>query len=238
MLEDLIPMKSWSRRASILLTVLTLFFSLSVTQFVVALYANSFLLLCDSCVMFVDCITFKVNLNAELGWSANTARDQINASGFSILALLTLTTITSVLTAFRIRHNFTENYVNTSDMLGFGLVGLLFDFISFFIFHCVYEQESSQESQELNMSSAWLHILSDTLRSVSTIAVAVFLTEDSGIGGRASVKVDSIAALCANGLVMLCAIPAVIGWYSQNQALRNGDYIQVVTEPDADAQLE
>jgi len=232
MLEDLLPVKSWTRRASILLTTLILFFSLSVTQFVVALYANSFMLLCDSCVMFVDSITFKVNLNAELGWSENTKRDQVHASGFSLAALLLLTTITSVLTAFRIYHNFTNNHVNSAAMLGFGIVGLCFDVICFFTFHCLFEKEHGEESQELNMSSAWLHVLSDTLRSVSTIAVAVFMTEDTDLGGRTDVKIDSYAALGANGLVFLSAIPALCEWYSQNQTLKSGDYLAIVTKDD------
>jgi len=241
MLEDLLPVKSWREswtpRASILLTVFTLFASLSIIQFVVALYANSFMLLCDSCVMFVDCVTFKVNLNAELGWSENTKRDQLHASGFSIAALLLLTTITSVLTAFRIHRNFTKNHVNSNAMLGFGLIGLAFDVVSFFTFHCMFTEEGGEDSQQLNMSSAWLHVLSDTLRSVSTIAVAIFMTEDTQLNGREDVELDSYAALCANALVFLSAIPALCEWYSQNKALAEGDYMSLVTEED-EQQLE
>lgn len=237
MLHSFVSMKTWTRRATILLTFLVLFLSLSVTQFIVALYANSFMLMCDSTVMFVDCITFKVNLNAELGWSENSMRDQVNASGFSLFALILLTTATSVLTMFRIHHNFTENYVNTDAMLGFGIVGLLFDGISFATFHCIHEEES-KASETLNMSSAWLHVLSDTLRSVATISVGLFLTEDTDLSGNTDVKIDSYAALCANGLVLLSCIPAVFDWYAQHQALRKGDYVSIVTEEEDEVQIE
>jgi len=221
------PKAKWSGRATVLAVFLACFLTLAGVQVFVAISGNSFLLLCDACVMFVDSITFMINLLAELGMSENSIRDQVNASGISLLALLVLTTATSVLTMMRIHHNFTDNKVDTWSMLGFGVIGLTVDIISFSTFHCLFDNDTAGHSEKLNMTSAWLHVLSDTLRSLCTITVGLILTIDTDINDKGDIYVDSYAALCANALVILTAIPSVMEWWSLRQSLKQGDYVAI-----------
>eukprot|EP00494_Astrolonche_serrata_P004079 UN04089 len=57
-------------------------------------------------------------------------------------------------------------------MLIFGCVGLFVDCLNFYVFYDWLPAHDVDVAKSLNMGSAWFHLVSDTLRSVSTITVA------------------------------------------------------------------
>ena len=156
---------------------------------------------------------------------------QLIASGFSLLVLL------GVSAWF-----FAEAIVDIVDpdeaggevdpwiVFSFALLGLIFDASSLLAFYCWGSSLLGElDPETLNMGSALMHVLSDSLRSVTTLVESLLIF---GFPSVSSNLFDAWATLIVAGLVIVATAPpcgaisvSLVEWISQER--RGGGYEQL-----------
>ena len=218
-----------------------------------AVLANSLSLLSDTGTMYVDSVTYLINLFAEYqkvrqGKNETSMRYEVGATVFSIVSLLGVTAYTMDDAVKRLVSAAEREQVSAPIMLGFGLCNLLLDIsmISSIAFRrrcscaalccCgggrsgVASLVASQVSQldggeadggggggggggapyldgggvelvdaktELNLCSAFAHVVADTLRSLTDIAVALLIMR-----GADAVRADAVGGLVISLIIL------------------------------------
>merc|ERR1740129_730188 len=194
-----------------LLITMVLFGTITTAQTVAAFIANSLALLGDCASMFVDTLSYAANIMGECieTEERRKVRNQLIASGLSLCVLLAITIWVSVEALTRLINpaDDDDDDVNAYIVFGFALGGLLFDLASFCAFY-MNHREDRNETEELNMNTALLHVFSDSLRSTTTLLESLLIW----IWGFDGANTDAWASLIVSGLILLGASGAIISW--------------------------
>ncbi|GAB5359553.1 hypothetical protein AAMO2058_000553700 [Amorphochlora amoebiformis] len=205
----------------------TLFLTIATAQLVGALIANSMALLADTASMFLDAATYGINIYAESQPKQNqfqTHMRMLVASGVSFFALFAITLYFLIDASMELASEEADDgEVNAYIVLGFALVGLVFDFASLFPY-CRFgvSQGSVDEAGKLNMCSALSHIISDTMRSFTTLVESIVILNSDTNGHRA----DSVASIVVSALIITGILISLAEWLRDIRKLyasRGGD---------------
>lgn len=93
-----------------------------------------------------------------------------------------------------------------------------------------WEEEGA--TGNVNMCSAWTHVVADTLRSVTVLAASIVVTTHPELD---SAQVDSVAALVVSGIIFVITVPLVYAawnkyrvlldlWHDRNHAAEPEEY--------------
>lgn len=216
-----------------LLTAFSLFMGVCIAQSVGAVYANSLALLGDAASMGVDSLSFLGNLYAECGNhdARRQERDRLISSAASVLVLLTVTMVVVVDAINRLMHPVETDArdVNPEIVLGFALLGLSFDIISGVVY-CRNKRTSMEDDDaaDINMTSAMLHVASDSLRSVVTLLESLLIM----LGHANPGQTDTWSALIVSGIIITGCIATLFSWRKSYHAytIRHGFELLSTTE--------
>lgn len=221
---------SMSGNAVSLIASACLFATITVVQYIFSFIANSLALRADCISMGVDTLTFLGNLFAECApFPDQKRRIELTMSGISHCLLLGFT-ISFIFEAWDNAHVSGDDEgddVNGWIVLGFALGGLLFDGISLFVYHAFGDDEvhglaaddvlaiEGEHADALtcgintNMCAALLHVLSDLLRSTTTLVESIVLLKYKNINGT---KADGVSALIVCSIIAVGAFAALLTW--------------------------
>lgn len=225
----------WPKDAWTLLLTTVLFGLITAAQFIGSIAARSLALFGDSVSMLVDVITYLSNLYAELSKASarDKKRNQLIASGFSlgILMGLSFAVVYGAIARLFRDSSKEEEIVDADIVLAFAIIGLIFDVVSCSAFWKLSRgtvrgtgdlQDSSGVQEEhsgsqINMISALLHVVSDSMRSLTTLLEAI-LIKYFGTNGE---KTDAGAAVIVFSLIFVGGIGALRKWWGTFQSFRN-----------------
>jgi Co/Zn/Cd efflux system component len=95
-------------------------------------------------------------------------------------------------------------------VFGFALLGICFDGASLCAFYCWGASLlGDMDPETLNMGSAFMHVFSDSLRSITTLVESVLIFSFPEVS---SATFDAWATLVVAGLVLVATVPPLIGW--------------------------
>lgn len=222
------PCCGLSGNALSLLTAATLFTVITGVQYVFGIIANSLALQADCMSMGVDALTYLGSLFVECRQSANPYDKRSMELGMAAVSycLLLYFTIDFLIEGARVVTASDEDgaVVNGYIVLGFALGGLLFDVISLLVFQQFGEHDggASEDADitpegrnsltcgiNVNMCAALLHVMSDLLRSSTTLieSIVILLVPDIS-----SSKADGFSALIVCSIIALGTIGALFTW--------------------------
>jgi Co/Zn/Cd efflux system component len=227
-----------SKNVQILAVAAVLFGAITSAQFFAAAIANSNALLVDAVCMAVDTATFLGNILAECtghrsadGASEPTWAELIGA-GFSLWVLVGISAYFLAESALGIiTQDDDGEEVDPFIVFGFAVGGLVFDAMSLAAFLSWGgkgilglgggdgEQQQGQQGEKLNMGSALMHVLADSLRSITTLVESLLIFYFPEVS---SALFDSWATLVVAGLVIVAAGPPLVSWARSSLALCRG----------------
>jgi len=215
--KDEVQRRLTNRQVAIMLTML-LFAAITAAQFGAALIAHSLALLGDCGSMAVDTISYAVNLWAECVEIEHQPRNQLIATGLSILVLLAITGyVMYSAIVILLDGEADDDDVNFYIVFGFALGGLLFDFIGLYALWRGKKEESTTAGN-LNLYSAGMHVLADLMRSTTTLIESILIWfcnfESTGI--------DAVAALIVSVLILLPCMQMSRQWLREYHRYRSG----------------
>mmetsp|Transcript_8502 Transcript_8502/g.16730 ORF Transcript_8502/g.16730 Transcript_8502/m.16730 type:complete len:271 (-) Transcript_8502:247-1059(-) len=217
-----------NKKIRTLMIALVLFLTISIAQLIGALIANSLALLSDTSSMFLDSATYAVNIYAESQDKKDvkkTQRRMLIASGVSFFALLGITVyfLCDALTII-LSDDEEDDDVNAYIVLAFAVVGLVFDLASLspYCVDGVEQGDASDHTGKMNMCSALSHVLSDTMRSITTLVESIILLNTDINGARA----DAYASLVVSSLIILGLIKSLMDWRTDVVKMWNGETIE------------
>jgi len=187
---------------------MSLFAVNTAVQFVAAIIANSLALLGDSGSMGVDTLSYAANLYAECVESEKQRRNQLIASLLSIVVLLSVTgfVIYSSIVIL-LCDDLGDDDINPYIVFAFALGGLLFDFVGL----CALwrgKKEQSTAASDLNLHSVGMHVISDLMRSTTTLveSILIWFFNFEGTG------TDAVAALIVSALILIPCAQMIRQW--------------------------
>mmetsp|Transcript_32784 Transcript_32784/g.45743 ORF Transcript_32784/g.45743 Transcript_32784/m.45743 type:complete len:276 (-) Transcript_32784:521-1348(-) len=203
-----------TKKIKTLALAFVLFLTIAVAQLIGALIANSLALLSDTSSMFLDAVTYAFNIYAEAQPKEDKLKTQKNlliASGISFFALLGITLYFLIDAAMLLASKEVDgDDVNAFIVLGFAVAGLLIDFGTLFPY-CIYgidQGDEHDEASRMNMCSALSHILSDTMRSTTTLIESFVIIYGNVNGARA----DAFASLIVSSLIIVGLVKSISDW--------------------------
>jgi len=230
---------SWPKDAWTLLLTTVLFGIITVAQLFCAIIASSLALFGDSISMLVDVITYISNLYAELSSASayEKKRNQLIAAGFSLAVLMILSFFIIYSATARLVRDIEgdEEVVDPDIVLVFAIIGIMFDILSCTAFwklsrqtvrgdaviqdstSASTEQSSGGSGSQINMISALMHVLSDSVRSLTTLMEAI-LIKWFGANGEIT---DAVAGLIMFTIIVAGGIGALKKWWKTVQEFRN-----------------
>ena len=161
---------------SIILTSLIL-----VAEIVGGIYANSLALLSDAAHVFMDIFALGISFFA-LKISARPVDDnhtfgyhrvEVFAALINGISLLAITIGIVVEAINRLRN---PVVVRSTEMLIIAIIGLIVNLVVAFVLGRHDEHEKQPQRKDLNVHSAFLHVLGDALSSVGVIAAAIIIS--------------------------------------------------------------
>lgn len=174
-----------------------LFFTISVAQTVGAVVANSEAMMADVISMYVDTLTYFLNMLVEVCDSPRwRLRLELIVPAVSLTALVyfTVQQLRESLSTLREWPQAAGDDVSPSIVFGFAAWGLLFDALSLWAF-------MRNGDRQVNMKSALMHVGADFLRSGTTLVdsalIAVFPFD--------SVKMDAWSSIVVSAVILLGA---------------------------------
>uniref|UniRef100_A0A7S4W366 Cation efflux protein transmembrane domain-containing protein n=1 Tax=Alexandrium monilatum TaxID=311494 RepID=A0A7S4W366_9DINO len=229
-----------------LLTVITLFASITIAQLWAAVAANSDTLLVDGLSMLVDTSTYVGNLVAE--FRGGGAFAELLASGASLAVLYGVALYGVLSAAMELGDPIDEQEhpLEPGVVLAFGIWGLVFDLLSFWGFHRwglqslvsasgsgeeddprtglnkVREEDSGSQSPggeakpSMNMRSAFMHVGADLLRSSAAVVEGCVVIFAGGNGRSA----DAIATLVVSATIIAGGCGAGASWLREAWKVR------------------
>jgi len=230
---------SWPKDAWTLLLTTVLFGIITVAQLFCAIISKSLALFGDSISMLVDVITYLSNLYAELSTASayEKKRNQLVAAGFSLAILMILSFWVIYSATARLVKDIEEGQevVDPDIVLVFAIIGIMFDILSCTAFWKLSRQtvrgdavihdpnsvptepSSGGSGSQINMISALLHVLSDSIRSLTTLMEAI-LIKWFGTNGEIT---DAVAGLIMFSIIVAGGIGALKKWWKTVQEFRN-----------------
>lgn len=235
-----------TRKIRTLSIALCLFSIIATSQLVGALLARSLALLADTSSMFLDACTYAGNIYAEKMSAeerdpALVRNRMLIASGISFFALLGVSVFFLAQAALLISspEGSGGGSVDFRVVLSFAVLGLVFDIASLvpYLLYGVRQDEDEDgvggdgvggdgvgggdrgDASAMNMCSALSHILSDTLRSLTTLAEAFVLWFGDFDGQR----VDAYASFIVSTLVIIGLSKSIFDWTNDVCAVWRGE---------------
>lgn len=212
-----------TRKIKTLSLAFSLFILIASSQLVGALLANSMALLADTASMFLDAATYAVNIYAECQPKEDKAlvhKRMLIASGVSFFALLIISSYFLIDAATTIASGKTDGEeVDYYIVFGFAVVGLLFDVASLLPYYLygVDQGDHDDAAGKMNMCSALSHIVSDTLRSITTLVESLLIWFGHINGDLA----DEYAAVIVSSLIIAGLGKSIYEWGKDVYALWN-----------------
>lgn len=223
--------KKCTRSMKTLLIAFMLFTTITSAQVTGGIIAHSLTLLGDCTNMALDSINYLVYMFAECyAPSQNKNRNILIASGISLVVMFGATgTIIYIATGtiiprFKGQIKEEKKYVNPWIVFGFAVTGFLFDAIALFMVGQNQNSESSQlhtihyegeigeirsnDKKKNNLLITLMHIVSDLMRSITTLILAFMLW----FTNFHNVFIDAMAALIMASLVFFGGFGILIGW--------------------------
>jgi len=113
-----------------------------------------------------------------------------------------------------------DDDVNAWIVLGFAVAGLVIDFSTLFPYciHGVDQGDEHDEASRMNMCSALSHILSDTMRSMTTLIESFVIIYGNINGARA----DAFASLIVSSLIIVGLFKSISDWLMDVKKFING----------------
>jgi Co/Zn/Cd efflux system component len=146
-------------------------------QMTAAVVNNSLSMISDSGSMLVDSLTYAVNIYAErrrLRSGADAVRLEVYASLFSVAALIVVTTVMFIDATHRLCCGAAdEKEVDGKIVLGFASGNLAIDVLmctNLFYQQSKHGMDANYARKNINMASAIVHVVADTLRTVTGMA--------------------------------------------------------------------
>jgi len=178
---------------------LALFATITSAQFGAAFLADSLSLLGDCGSMAADTLSYGASLWAECTDSEHQQRNQLAATGLSIMILLGITG-SVIYHACQILFSDVKDdgEVNFYVVFAFALIGLIFDLLGLYVL-VQGRKEKSTNSGDLNLQAAAIHVIADLMRSTTTLVESIliwFFNFDS-------TTTDAWAALIVSALIVL-----------------------------------
>mmetsp|Transcript_54443 Transcript_54443/g.129746 ORF Transcript_54443/g.129746 Transcript_54443/m.129746 type:complete len:334 (+) Transcript_54443:97-1098(+) len=171
-----------TRSESTLLMMLFVNTSLAVAQVACGMAANSLSLLGDGVLMFVDSISYVINLAIETGKSDEEGRSKLDSVGAAVsISLLAVTTIWMLLqSAQRLLPDDSEDddedvSVNGLIMIIFTVVNLVADaFVILASWLCgAGDMLMGEEGGNMNLKSAFAHLGADVVRGIAVLVAGI-----------------------------------------------------------------
>jgi len=195
-----------------------LFAVITAAQIGAALISNSLALLGDCGSMAVDTLSYAANLYAECLESEQQRRNQLIATLLSIFVLLGITgfVIYSAIVIL-LSVELDDDDVNPYIVFAFALGGLFFDFIGLYALWRG-KKEKSTAASDLNLHSAGMHVISDLMRSATTLieSILIWCCNFEGI------QTDAVAALIVSALILLPCAQMIRQWLQEYHRYRSG----------------
>jgi len=202
-----------TKKIRTLSTAFVLFTTIATAQLIGALLANSVALLADTASMFLDAVTYAVNIYAEAQPQedkAKTQRRMLIASGVSFFTLLGITLFFLIDGIMLLQNGSDGGDVNPYIVLGFAIAGIIFDFVSL-LPYCIFGVEQGDPSDhtgKMNMCSALVHLVSDTLRSFTTLIESILII----LGHVNGTEADAVASIVVSSLIIVGLIHSIYEW--------------------------
>lgn len=208
----------WTSEQRTLVLTFFLFTSITIAQIIGALAANSLTLLGDAASMAVDSFSYLVNIYTEFRVDkTHSERNRLLSSGISLAFLFIVTMVLCVQALMRVVSKDNLIYADAGLIFTFGVFGLLFDIISLVYYYKTRSAKSM--SIQLNMKSAMLHVVSDMLRSITTICCALIIWSSELNSG----KVDAWSSFIVSLLIFVTSVPTTHKWLRSALAYHRGE---------------
>lgn len=180
---------SCSGNMQVLALTLTLFGTVTLAQTIGAIMAHSEAMLADSCAMWVDCMTYLLNLIAEASekfWFHRHFQVTIPAVSLTTLIYATASVLHVAINTLRgSASGDDDDDVNPYIVLAFSMWCMCFDFTALVAF--VRNQRKSKDKQvgvPINMLVACAHVAADFCRSVTTLTESMLIMVFNFAGTR------------------------------------------------------
>jgi len=195
-------------------TIFALTATFTVLQSVGAYFANSLSMMGDSITMVVDCVTYLLNIYTEIQKSEiqMTHGEQISSSSklekyVTVVSGLSLLVVTSFLmydASSRLISESGIDPVNPFIMLGFTLVNLIINIVGCLTFSGLCEKKDYRkvDRHSLNMTSAFVHLVADTMRTLTVLSSSLVVLLTSGD----AVEADAIGSLVVSTLIIFAVL--------------------------------
>jgi hypothetical protein len=180
-----------------------LFGLITAAQYVAAKAAASEALMADCVSMAVDALTYLLNIFVEAREGKYFHRELqliIPAISLSVLVYFSVDMLLEARETLA-GHDEPED-VNPYIIMGFSLLGIVFDAIALRAFLKAADKES------VNMFAAFAHVGADFIRSITTLVASVLILASSLDGKR----IDSWACIIVTLLILMGVVFAVVEW--------------------------
>jgi len=163
----------------VLSLTLGLFGTVTAFQTVGALVAHSEAMLADSCAMWVDCMTYALNILAEAcqgRWFEKYLKTAIPAISLTTLIYATTCVLQDAISELKGEEgDDDDDDVNPYIVLGFSLWCMCFDFTALVAFFRNHRRSTGKSGVSINMLVACSHVAADFCRSVTTIVESMLI---------------------------------------------------------------
>jgi Co/Zn/Cd efflux system component len=163
----------------VLALTLALFGTVTSAQTIGAIIAHSEAMLADSCAMWVDCMTYMLNIFAEASagkWFHKHCQVAIPAISMTTLIYATTTVLHEAIRTINSGNGSDDDDdVNPHIVLGFSLWCMCFDFTALSAFVRNQREKKSSGGVPINMLVACAHVAADFCRSVTTLTESMLI---------------------------------------------------------------
>eukprot|EP01155_Anaeramoeba_flamelloides_P038816 Anaeramoba_flamelloidesc30716_g1_i1.p1 GENE.c30716_g1_i1~~c30716_g1_i1.p1 ORF type:complete len:250 (+),score=35.06 c30716_g1_i1:144-893(+) len=196
------PVKKMSSNICTLLLMFTLFLLITVAQFIASFVSHSNALLEDCSLMAVDTLSYLITLFSEKAQNTRHKKKLLFKLVTAFLSILILFAITIWVLVESCTNIVSKNHnreVNGKIVLIFSVIGLAIDLTCIINFYRNNRKTKNDQITKLNMNSSLFHVLSDLLRSFSTLVESIlimYFKVEPGI-------TDDIVSLIISSLIVM-----------------------------------
>jgi len=169
---------SCSGNMQVLILTLALFGTVTSAQTVGAIVAHSEAMLADSCAMWVDCMTYMLNILVEACEGSrfhSGFRIAIPAVSLATLIYATVSVLQTAIGTLSGSDGGDDDDVNPYIVLGFSFWCMTFDFVAISAFVRNHRNSKNKGGLPINMLVACAHIAADFWRSVTTLTESILI---------------------------------------------------------------
>jgi len=199
-----------SGNMQVLVLTLALFGTVTAFQTAGAIIGHSEAMLADSCAMWVDCMTYLLNIVAEAckgRWFHKHLQVAIPAVSLSTLIYATASVLREAISTLS-GSDSGDDDVNPYIVLGFSLWCMCFDFIALIAFLRNQRKSKDKGGVPINMLVACAHVGADFCRSVTTLTESMLIMVFSFDG----TSTDAWSCVVVSCIILLGTIFPIWEW--------------------------